>query len=76
MPGWAIIIIVFVVIGALIGIFASFDKGSDMNPGQGCLAGALTGGASGMGCLAVILEAILPLALAFLLLSWLFNGCS
>jgi len=76
MPGWAIILIVFVAIGAIIGIFASFDKDSNMNPGQGCLAGALTGGAGGMGCLAIILEAIIPLALAFLVLSWLFNGCS
>lgn len=76
MPGWAIILIVFVAIGAIIGIFASFDKDSGMNPAQGCLSGALTGGASGMGCLAIILQAILPIILAVLLFSWLMNGCS
>lgn len=76
MPGWAIILLVFVIGGAIFGVFASMSKDSNMNPAQGCLAGALSGGAGGMGCLAIILEAILPFVLAFLLFCWLFNGCS
>ena len=76
MPGWLIIIIVFVVGGAILGLFASGSKDADLNPAEGCLSGALMGGAGGMGCLAVILEAIIPLVLAVLLFCWLFNGCS
>ena len=44
MPGWAIILIVFVVIGAAIGFFASMDDSTAMNAPQGCLAGAFAGG--------------------------------
>ena len=44
MPGWAIILIVFVVIGAAIGFFASTDDSAGMNAPQGCLAGAFAGG--------------------------------
>lgn len=45
MPGWAIILIIFVVGGAIFGIVASMSKDSDVNAGQGCLGGALAGGA-------------------------------
>lgn len=76
MPGWLIIIIVFVVIGAIGGLFASGDKNSDVGPGKGCLGGALIGGVGGIGCISAILYALVPLAIAFLVISWLFNGCS
>lgn len=72
MPGWLIIIIVFVVGGAIYGFFAS-DKDDERS---GCLLGALTGGIGGIGCLGVILETIIPFVLAILLFDWLFNGCS
>lgn len=74
MPGWLIIIIVCIVIGAIIGFFASLSE--DDSPTKGCLGGALMGGASGMGCLAVILETILPIIIAVLVFSWLLKGCS
>ena len=76
MPGWAIILIVFVVIGAAIGFFASMDDSTGMNAPQGCLAGAFAGGAGGLGCLTMILQAILPLIIAALVFVWLFEGCS
>ena len=76
MSGATIIIIIFVVIGAIIGLFASVNKDSEMNPPQGCLAGAFTGGIGGLGCIAAIFYALLPLAIAYLVISWLLNGCS
>ena len=76
MPGWIIVLIVFAVLGAIIGIFGSLDKKSDLNPGQGCLGGALMGGAGGLGCLAYIFSALLPLAIAFMVICWLMDGCS
>lgn len=75
MPGWLIIIIVCVVIGAAIGIVASISD-KEIKPHQGCLSGALMGGAGGIGCIAMILEIILPIIIAFLVFSWLFEGCS
>lgn len=76
MPGWLIILIVFIVGGAIFGLFASGSKEDDLSPAQGCLAGALMGGAGGLGCLTIILEAILPFVIAVLVFCWLFDGCS
>lgn len=76
MPGWLIILIVFIIGGAILGLLASGDKDSDMSAPQGCLGGALMGGIGGMGCLGAILEWLLPIIIAILVFSWLFNGCS
>lgn len=76
MPGWVIIIIVFAILGAIIGIFSSMSKDSNVNAGQGCLGGALAGGVGGIGCLAILMQALVPLAIAFLIICWLMNGCS
>ena len=71
MPTGVIIIIVFIVIGAIIGILGGMSKDSDVGPGKGCLGGALVGGIGGIGCITVILCALIPLAIAFLVISWL-----
>lgn len=76
MPGWLIIIIIFVIGGAIFGLFTSSSKDSDLSPARGCLGGAIMGGAGGMGCLAMIIEILFPIILAVLLFSWLIDGCS
>ncbi len=77
MPGWLIILIIFVVGGAIWGILASLlGDDHDVNPAQGCLFGALGGGVGGIGCLGTILSIILPILIAVLIFNWLFSGCS
>ncbi len=73
MPGWLIIIIIFIIGGAIIGLFTSSGT---KNPAKGCLGGAIAGGVGGMGCLSIILEMIFPFVLAVLLFGWLMDGCS
>lgn len=71
MPNWLIVIIVFAVIGAILGAIGSASDG-DSAP-SGCLGGGAMGAMYGAGCLFYIAATVIPIIIAFLLFNWLFG---
>lgn len=74
MPGWLIVLIVFAVVGGILGVFASFSEDSkDMKPHQGYLSGALLGTIAGGGCLMEFILTMLPIIIGIAIYLWLFG---